>query len=321
MAPRRGLEEALNLWELRDIAHTTLEAGDRDYYEGGAEDEVTLQRNRHAFAQVTLWPRVLRDVQRVDLRTNVLGIALASPVGIAPVAMQKLAHEDGECATAVACARRGSLFCLSQQSTTSVEETCAAAAKAWATSSAAAPGGTSVSPASSSTSPKWFQLYIFKDRKKTFALAERAIRGGCRALVITVDAPVLGRRERDQRNRFTLRKGLALANVGHGSNPNVSSPSSHQGDLQKRIGGRDAGLDWEAITELRDHFTPIPIVLKGVVTYDDAQRAAHSGVGGVWVSNHGGRQLDYGPATLAALPEVVAGLEDYAQRHKGVPRS
>lgn len=180
---------------------------------------------------------------------------------------------------------------MAQQATTKLEETAQAA-------DAAAHGG-----------PRWFQAYVFRDRSQTAALAARAVRCGCDALVVTVDSPVLGRRERDQRNRFALRKGLELSNVSSSAAAaKGSAGGGAQAALAKRIGGRDPDLVWESIPELA-RLTGLPVVLKGVVTYDDAARAAQTeGVAAVWVSNHAGRQLDVAPGTLEALPEVVAGV-------------
>eukprot|EP00793_Prasinoderma_coloniale_P000395 PRCOL_00005379-RA len=276
---------------LRELTAERLERGDLDYYEGGAEDERCVRRNVAALEAAVVWPRVLRAVGEVDAGTELLGRRYACPVGVAPVAMQRLAHPDGERAAAAACARRGALYVLAQQSTTRLEDTAAAA------------------EAAASGAPRWFQAYVFRDRDATAALAARAKAAGCTALVVTVDAPVLGRRERDQRNRFALRKGLKLANVGStAAQPGAASAAGAQSALAKRIGGRDANLVWEAVPELFD-LTGLPVVLKGVVSHDDARRACETrGVAAVWVSNHGGRQLDVSPSTFEALPEVVAGV-------------
>jgi isopentenyl diphosphate isomerase/L-lactate dehydrogenase-like FMN-dependent dehydrogenase len=285
------LAACLTVADMRECARAALPAADLDYFEGGAEEEVTLRGNVEAFERRIMWPRVLRDVKHVDLTVSVLGMRLSSPIGVAPVAMQKIADAGGEAAAARACARQGSVYCASQQATTQIEQTAAAA-------DAAAPGA-----------PRWFQLYVERDRAATIALARRAKECGCSALVVTVDAPVLGRRLRDQRNRWQLREGLSLA---HRPAESSATQNGGGGDPQKalarRIGGRDAGLDWDAVGAL-GAATGLPIILKGVVTSEDARKATQvSGIAGLWVSNHGGRQLDGGPSTLEALPEVVAGV-------------
>ena len=265
----------------------------------GAETESTLRANRAAFSRVTFWPRCMVDVSDVDTTTHVPALGLhnlAAPLLIAPVAMQRAAHPDGECAAARACAAHSIPYCASQQSTTAIEEIGRAGGDA----------------------PRMFQLYVLSDREATTKLIRRAESMGATALCITVDAPVLGRRERDVRNRFELKAGLKLANVDAGKNQNKSQDQTGpdksavdakraQSAIARRIGGRDASLTWDHLRWLRS-VTRLPLVLKGIVTYADAARAVKEGVDGVWVSNHGGRQLDGSPATLDALPEVVAGV-------------
>ena len=290
--PSRVLGDALSVADLRDAYAATMETQDLDYYEGGAEDEVALKRNTASLAAARLWPRVLVGGGERSCKVELLGRQYSSPIGIAPVAMQRLAHDEGECAAAAACAARGALYVMAQQSTTRVEDIAAAA------------------DAVTARAPRWLQCYVDKDREVTLALAARARSCGCDALVVTVDSPVLGRRERDQRNRFVLRKGLSLAN-----NPksyDAAAASKDSGDAQaalaKRVGGRDGNLAWESIPDIAER-SGLPVVLKGVVSHADAARAAATpGVAAVWVSNHGGRQLDASPGTFEALPEVVAGV-------------
>ncbi len=241
------------------------------------------------------------DVSDVDTTTHIpaLGLRnLAAPLLIAPVAMQRAAHPDGECAAARACAAHSIPYCASQQSTTAIEE---------------------IGRAGGDDAPRMFQLYVLSDREATTKLIRRAESAGATALCITVDAPVLGRRERDVRNRFELKAGLKLANVdakkNQNQNQNQTGPDKSavdakraQSAIARRIGGRDASLTWDHLAWLRS-VTHLPLVLKGIVTHADAKRAAKEGVAGVWVSNHGGRQLDGSPATLDALPEVVAGVD------------
>ena len=239
------------------------------------------------------------DVSDVNMTTHVpaLGLRnLAAPILIAPVAMQRAAHPDGECAAARACAAHSVPYCASQQSTTAIEEIGRA-------------GG---------DGPKMFQLYVLSDRDATAKLIRRAETMGATAMCITVDAPVLGRRERDVRNRFKLKDGLKLVNVENNQNAKNAKNADNQtksavdakrarSAIARRIGGRDASLSWDHLTWLRT-VTKLPIVLKGICTYADAKLATQAGVAAVWVSNHGGRQLDGSAATLDALPEVVAGV-------------
>ena len=235
------------------------------------------------------------DVSDVNMTTHVpaLGLRnLAAPLLIAPVAMQRAAHPDGECAAARACAAHSVPYCASQQSTTAIEEIGRA-------------GG---------DGPKMFQLYVLSDRDATAKLIRRAETMGATALCITVDAPVLGRRERDVRNRFKLKAGLKLVDVENNQNAKNDNQTKSavdakraQSAIARRIGGRDASLSWDHLVWLRT-VTKLPIVLKGICTYADAKLAVQAGVAAVWVSNHGGRQLDGSAATLDALPEVVAGV-------------
>ena len=257
------------------------------------------------------------DVSDVDTRCAVpsLGLrTLAAPLIVAPVAMQKMAHPDGECAAARACASAGIAYCASQQSTTPVERI-------------RDEGGDGV---------RWFQLYVLRDRDATAKLVRRAEAMGAVALVVTVDAPTLGRRERDVRNRFRLKRGLSLANVpsargtaratrrripksksestsaetppcSSGMDRQPTSASQARSAIARRIGSRDASVTWSLVPWLRA-ITALPVILKGVMTLEDARLAVEAGADGVWVSNHGGRQLDGAPATLEALPEVVAGV-------------
>src|SRR5512140_2493037 len=185
--------DVLNLRELETIARETLPQMAWDYYASGADDERCLRRNSEAFAELALHYRVLVDVARRDLATTVLGQPIAMPIAVAPTAFHKLAHPEGELASVRAAGEAGTVFVLSTLSTTAVEEVVAMA-----------------------TGPVWFQLYIYKDRGATEALVRRVEAAGCRALVLTVDAPLLGRRERDVKNRFALPPELAIENM-HGA--------------------------------------------------------------------------------------------------------
>ena len=271
----------MNLLELELAARERLSPMAYEYYAGGAHDEVTVRENRRAYEALALRPRVLVDVSRRDTSTTVLGTAVAAPVLVAPMAFQRLAHSDGELATARAVRASGSLMVLSTLATASVEEVCAAA-----------PG------------PLWFQLYVYRDRGATRALVERAEGAGCTALVLTVDTPLLGRRERDVRTGFTLPPELSIGNVVPGG-PSTLPPAYADSGLAAFFADLlDASLTWRDVEWLRS-ITRLPVVVKGVLRADDARQAVERGAAAVVVSNHGGRQLDTALATVRALPEVV----------------
>ncbi|HUF22815.1 MAG TPA: alpha-hydroxy acid oxidase [Vicinamibacterales bacterium] len=253
-----------------------------DYYAGAAGDERTLADNVEALGRLKLVPRVLVDVSRVDTSTTVLGEPLSMPIMLAPTAFNKLAHPEGEAAAARAAAGAGTLMVASTIATCTLEEI-----------ASAAPG------------PRWFQLYIYKDRAITAELVARAEAAGYRAIVLTVDTPLLGRRERDARNNFMLPPGIGIANFAGLRDrldatgwPPGSSFSAYVHNLF------DASVTWEALDWLRAS-TTLPVVLKGVLSPDDAMRAVEAGAAGVIVSNHGGRQLDGAIASIDALPAVA----------------
>jgi 4-hydroxymandelate oxidase len=280
--------EPINLFELEAVARERLSREAYDYYASGAHDEVTLRENRAAYERLSLAYRVLVDVSRRDLTTRVLGHPVAMPLLVAPTAFQRLATPEGELATARAAGAAGTVMILSTLSNTSVEEVVAAA-----------------------SGPVWFQLYVYRDRKTTEELVRRAEAAGCRAIVLTVDAPLLGRRERDVRNRFTLPPGLSVANllpVGYGDLPPDAADSGLAAYVSSLI---DPSLSWRDVAWLRS-LTRLPLVIKGIVRPDDARRAAEAGAAAVVVSNHGGRQLDTAPATIEVLPEIADALHGSA---------
>jgi len=252
-----------------------------DYYASGADDEACVRRNAEAFGKLALHYRVLVDVATRDLATTVLGERVALPVLVAPTAFHRLAHKDGELASVRGAGDAGTVFVLSTLSNTPVEEVVAAA-----------------------SGPVWFQLYVYRDRGATEALVRRVEAAGCRALVLTVDAPRLGRRERDVKNRFALPPELAVANLhaaGYGRVPGAAGESGLAAYVDELL---DPALTWEAIGWLRAR-TALPILVKGIVRADDAARAIAEGAAGVVVSNHGGRQLDAAPATIDVLARCV----------------
>jgi 4-hydroxymandelate oxidase len=248
-----------------------------DYFAGGAGEEWTLRENRRAFDRWVIRPRVLVDVSEVDLSTRVLGQPLPFPILLAPTAFQRMAHRDGELATARASAALDTIMVVSTIATVSLEDVAATGVR------------------------RWFQLYVLKDRDLTAELVKRAHAAGYAALVLTVDAPLLGRRLRDERNRFTLPPGIGLANL-EGTDLPVSAGSALSSFFHDR---HDPSLTWESVSWLRS-LSPMPLVLKGIVTAEDTSLAVEAGADAIIVSNHGGRQLDGTPATIDALPEVVA---------------
>jgi isopentenyl diphosphate isomerase/L-lactate dehydrogenase-like FMN-dependent dehydrogenase len=271
--------EPINVDELEQAAREKLDPGAYGYFAGGAGDEHTLRDNVAAFARWQLRPRVLVDVGEVSTATTVLGTEISLPLLVAPTAFQRLADPDGELATARAAAAAGTIMCLSTLGSVSPAEL-----------AAAAPGA-----------PQWFQLYWSQDRGFTKELVEAVAEAGYRALVLTVDFPVAGRRERDLRAAFALPDDLPLPNL----------PVALQRHDFHRALGRivDPALTWRDLEWLRG-VCPLPLVLKGVLTAEDALLAAEHGAAAVLVSNHGGRQLDGVPATLDVLPEVVEAVAE-----------
>jgi isopentenyl diphosphate isomerase/L-lactate dehydrogenase-like FMN-dependent dehydrogenase len=280
------LAKLLTLKDFRAAARRALPTKAFDYYRSGADDERTLRRNRRAYRELEIHYRVLRDVAERDLSTTVLGAPLRYPVMIAPTAYQRMAHEDGELGTARAAHRAGTVMVVSTLATTTLEEI-----------------------AAETPAPKWFQLYVHRDRSFTRELVARAEAAGYAALCLTVDTPVLGRRLRDERNGFGLPRGLTMANLA-----SATSLSEHRGSMLARyVASRhDASLTWSDVEWLQG-ITRLPLVLKGVVRGDDADRACSAGARGVLVSNHGARQLDGAPATIDVLPAVVEAVAGRAE--------
>ena len=269
--------------DLEEIARRRLTRQVYDYYAGGAEDETTLAANVAAFGEVFLRPRALVDVGRVDLSTTVLGTRVSMPILVAPTAYQRMAHPEGELATARAAGTAGTLMVASTIATSSLEEIARAA-----------------------TGPLWFQLYVQPDRSLSRDLAKRAEEAGYKALCLTVDTPQLGRRERDVRNGFTLPPGIRMRNFkGSLSLMRHAAPGT-SGFATAASALLDPTITWDSIAWLRSE-TKLPIILKGLIAGPDASLAVSCGVDGIVVSNHGGRQLDGCEPTLRALPRVVEG--------------
>lgn len=278
----------INLFEYEQLAVKHLSPMALDYYRSGAGDEITLKDNRAAFTRVKLCPRMLVDVSKIDLSTTVLGENLSFPLLVAPMAFQCLAHPDGEIATANAAASAGIGMVLSTLATKSLEEVAAIRRNF-------------------SYPLQWFQLYIHKDKGLTQALVERAYKAGYKALCVTVDAPILGKRERDQRNAFTLPSDLQLANLVNMSGLNIPQTEAESGLLAYFAQQINPAVTWQDLEWLQA-LSPLPLVLKGILRADDALKAVEYGAKAIIVSNHGGRQLDGAIASFDALPEIVAAV-------------
>ncbi|MDQ6884362.1 MAG: alpha-hydroxy-acid oxidizing protein [Candidatus Dormibacteraeota bacterium] len=252
-----------------------------DYFAGGAEDEAALAGNRAAYGRFRFRFKVLSSVPEPDLSCEILAERFTMPVQLAPTATQKMAHPEGEIAAARAAADAGIAYSLSTLSTVSLEDVGAACHGA-----------------------KWFQLYMYRDRGITIDLIDRAAAAGYTAVMLTVDTPRLGRRERDFRNAFGLPEGMRYENLA-GALRKTGTAEVGQSALSAYFTSQlDSWLTWKDLEWLVGKCR-LPVMAKGVVRGDDARHAVESGVRVVVVSNHGGRQLDYSVATLDALPEVV----------------
>ncbi len=268
------MSDPLNASDFERLAEGKVEPGPWGYFAGGAGDERTLADNDAAFGRWRLRPRMLVDVGSVTTATTVLGRDVSMPVLVAPTAFQRLAHPDGDLAVARGAAAAGTVMCLSTLGGASPAEL-----------ADAAPDGR-----------HWFQLYWSRDREFTQALVEAAAEAGFQAIVLTVDLPAAGRRERDLRAAFEIPEDLPLPNL-----------ATHLGggDFHATLGQVvDPTITWRDLEWLRS-VSSLPLIVKGILTSEDARLACEHGVDGLVVSNHGGRQLDAAPASLDALPEVV----------------
>ncbi|CAL8099213.1 unnamed protein product [Orchesella dallaii] len=261
---------------LRKLGNVT-----RAYYRSGADDEFTLKDNGAAFSRILLRPFMLRDVSNRDLSTTVLGKKVAVPIGISPTAMQRLAHPDGECGSAKAIETIGGIMVLSYFATCSCEEVAAAAPNA----------------------RKWFNFYMHKDRTITQGVFKRAEKAGFEAVVLTVDAPVIGKRRDIERNPFDFPPHIKLPNA---------CPDEEELSVSKAHDDIDHGATWEAVSWIKS-VSRLPLVLKGIQTAEDAIHAVELGVDGIWISNHGGRQIDTAPATIDILPSIVKAVDNRAE--------
>ena len=275
----------VNLYDFEAAALARLPRPTRDYYCGGANDEITLERNRAAYEAIPLHYRVLRDVSQRDLGTSVLGIPLSMPIVVAPTACHQLAHPEGELATARATGAAGTLMMISTLANYALEDICSAA-----------------------KGPFWFQLYVYRDRGVTRELIRRAEAAGCRAIVLTVDAPVGGQRERDVRNEFCLPEGIVMRNLLPAGRA-FAGLANGKGSAAAYINSMlDPSISWRDLDGLSAQ-TQLPVLVKGLVRADDAVRAREHGAQGVIVSNHGGRQLDTSPATIEVLEAISTALD------------
>jgi isopentenyl diphosphate isomerase/L-lactate dehydrogenase-like FMN-dependent dehydrogenase len=260
----------INVWDYERLAEEKLDPNALAYFAGGAGDEMTLRENVASFGRLTLRPRVLVDVTKISTGTTVLGTEIALPVLVAPVAMQRMAHPDGELATARAAADAGTIMCVSSGATARPADVVAAA-----------PGA-----------PKWYQVYVFADRSITTELVDEARAGGFSALVLTVDVPYLGRRERDISVDFKVPEGITPTGDIFGA-------------------GFDTTLSWRDLEWLTGY--GLPLVVKGLLTAEDARLACEHGAAAIVVSNHGGRQLDGVAASIDVLQEIVEAVDGRAE--------
>jgi L-lactate dehydrogenase (cytochrome) len=295
----RSLARCVSIEDLAGLARRRLPSGARAYLEGGGEDEHTLRRNRAAFVELELVPRVLRDVSDVDTSTTVLGSRVPLPLVLAPVGAPRMFHHEGELAVARAAGAAGIPYAISTLGTVSVEDVAAA-----------------------SGAPLWFQLYVWGDRGVAREALGRAKAAGFRALLLSADTTVRSKREREKHAglslpepELTLRsfldgalhpswswnfltsEAIAFPNIGHGA---VS-----RARVQELF---DGTVNWDDLDWIRDAWDG-PVAVKGVVRAEEARRAADEGLDAVIVSNHGGRQLDHVPATIDVLPEIVDAVD------------
>lgn len=268
--------ELVNVFDYEKLAQTRMAPPLWNYYQGGSDDEVTLRECRAAFERIKLRPRVLVDVSQdvLDMRANVLGVPVSMPVLVAPMALHCMAHPEGECATAQAAGRASTLMIASTVATRSIEEIAQAA-----------------------SGPLWFQLYTYPSLKVAEMLVHRAEDAGYRAIVLTVDLPRLGNREKDLRNNVTI--------------PPAPYQEANFVGIAKE-GQAWVPLTWKSIEWLRS-ITSLPIILKGILTGEDARLAVEHGVEGVVVTNHGGRQLDTAIPGIEALPEIVEAVAGHCE--------
>ncbi|RWS31199.1 hydroxyacid oxidase 1-like protein, partial [Leptotrombidium deliense] len=281
-------KQLICLKDFEVFAKSHLSVAANGYYSSGANYEQTLHENTSAFSQLKICPQFLRkSVAERCMQTTLLGSKVSMPICVSPTAMQRMAHPDGEIATAKACQTTNTIMTLSTIATSSIEEVANAAPSA----------------------VKWFQLYIYKDRKVTEHLIRRAESNGFEALVLTIDSPFFGTRYADIRNKFCLPPHLRMANFNKGDQASDAINESKDGSsLTAYVNSLfDASLTWKDVQWLKK-FTKLKVIIKGVLTPEDALKAVEVGASAIIVSNHGARQLDSVPATIAVLPEIVSAV-------------
>lgn len=275
--------EITNALEYEKLAKEKLPKMVYDYYSSAAQDQWSLQENRNAFSRILFRPRILIDVSHIDTSSTVFGDNISMPIMIAPTAMQRMAHPQGECATSRAASSAGTIMTVSSWSTCSVEEV-----------------------AATGEGIRFFQLYIMKDRNIAVQLAKKAESAGFKAIVLTADTPWLAKREADIKNKFSLPSHLSLKNFeGLDFGDQTKNPGSFASLVSLQT---DATFSWKDLQWLKT-VTKLPILIKGVLTAEDAKVAVEAGAAGVIVSNHGARQLDYLPAPIMVLEEIVKAVQ------------
>jgi isopentenyl diphosphate isomerase/L-lactate dehydrogenase-like FMN-dependent dehydrogenase len=277
------VEQLLTVDDAERMAEKAVTPEAWSYIVGGAGDERTLRWNREAFSKFRLRPRVLVDVSTVSTEATVLGTPVSMPALVAPMAFQQIAHEEGEVAMARGAAAAGTLMCVSTVATATPADIAAAAPDA----------------------PRWLQIYVFRDRGVSDDVIAQALEAGFTALVLTADLPVYGIRHREARTGFEAPEDDVPAIVAAWARGGERE-GHHSLELL------ESGLEWDYVTELRERWN-VPVIVKGLVTAEDADLACQYGAAGVVVSNHGGRQLDGAIASLEALPEVVDVVGDRAE--------
>lgn len=251
------------------------------YYAGGGWDGITIRDNLEAWRRYRFRPRVLVDVSEIDLATSLLGAPVSMPIGVAPAALHGLAHADGELATARAATTAGAALVVSTVASRSIEDVAEA----------------------SGAGLRWFQLYAQRDRSLSRAFVERAEAAGYRAIVLTADLPVLGYRDDIVRIDF---------DPGSRAYGNLAGRALLDSDLDELMDMRSIGLTWDTLAEVRS-WSSLPLVLKGILTAEDARLAVEHGAAAVWVSNHGGRQLDRSPTAIEMLDEIGEAVDGRAE--------
>lgn len=302
-----ALSSANNISDLRELARKRLPRMVFDYIDGAADDEITLGRNDRRFADYEILFKTLVDVSSIDLSTTVMGAQTNAPVIVTPTAAQRLFHpREGEAAVARAARKAGLIYCLSTLGSTTIEKT-----------------------AELTDGPKWFQVYVWKDRAIVEQALERARNAGFTGVILTVDVPVAGNRERDHVNAFTIPPKInaktvnqVLARPGYlydmATTPEIAAANwadmdtGGMGIIQFLNSQFDRTVTWEDARWMKEVWGG-PLAIKGICRADDAIRCVDAGADAVWVSNHGGRQLDTAPATIDTLPDIVAAVGNNAE--------